>query len=125
MNKLNAGLIANTPIFLFALVVLWHPDFKVVPKDDLLNLIFGVIFGVLVFPISLLLCNSKINISEIFSQELNSTFIIYFLRCTVFTAFVEEYIWRYVLFGGLWILKISSFYAFICSVFFFTFFILT
>lgn len=119
MNKLNAGLIANTPIFLFAFVVSWHPDFKIVPKDDLLNLIFGVVFGVLIFPASLLLCNSKINISKIFHLKLSGKFVTYFLRCTIITALIEEYVWRYVLISGLWMLKISSLCAFICSVFFF------
>ena len=104
MLKRNIGLINNLLTLFFILINLSWANFKIIPSDNTFNFVNGIIIGILIFPISLYLCNYSfkeeffVKISKLIAKNIfTKQFLIY---CLV-TACIEEYIWRYSIFNGI------------------------
>lgn len=119
MLKRNISLTNNLLTLFFILANLSWANFKIIPSDNIFNFVFGINIGILIFPISLFLCNysvkqkfffeiSKLIRKNIFTKE-------FLLYCLV-TACIEEYIWRYSIFNGILSLYVNKEFIAIISI---------
>ena len=111
MLKRNIGLINNLLTLFFILINLSWANFIITPSDNTFNFVIGIIIGILIFPISLYLCNYSfkkdffVKISKLIAKNI---FTKQFLFYCLVTACIEEYIWRYSIFNGILLIYLDK-----------------
>jgi membrane protease YdiL (CAAX protease family) len=111
MFKRNVGLLINLPIFLLVIINLTTTDFRIIPSENIFNIFYGIIIGIIIFPISLYICRSSIgfeSVTKILILIFKNIFTKEFLRYCLITSCIEEYIWRYSIFNGILMLYLNK-----------------